>query len=661
MKSWLKRLDLSTGLQLSFLISVFLCLLVGGVGLYTWQQQRIEINYALVQNFPKVQAAFQTEEQINILHNAFIRLVNVNNTNEKIARYNDAKQQLSTLKELIIELDENLNDDLMHLLHQQSSLLEQISQNITGTLTLNEELNKVLSKINWLHDDFHNEFTALLQEMSWQQSTLAKTITQQPQATQKIEQLKQLQQELLLVYDLTNYEEQIITELRSQIAEYTQKDNTVKLHNYLSYLSLLINNQINLLSRHSPISTIKQILDELIQLGLNHQELPTLFAVRSQLNQQRQQLVKDSDTIFKSFRKRINTQVGNSENQLHLLHYIVEKSTQFNGFLILLVMLIACLFVIAVNFFYIRLRLLKRFQQLNLAVSQLTSGKDNVKIAVYGNDELGRIAQLLRLFLSEMQKKQAELEARNQTLLNEIHNRIKIQTELENIQNELTQAAKLAAVGKTLTSISHEITQPLNAMNAYLFSAKRAIQKQKMEAVLDYLNKINHLVDRTALIIKRLRQFSRQGVGKLQAVNLTNCIQNSWELLESKHKNRQGKLIMPPTLPNILGEDVLIEQVFVNLFLNSLEAIEHIQPEIHIEINSFDENSICLWVSDNGKGWPLSDKLLQPFSTNKSINLGLGLSISQSIMEQCQGELHIASTLTHHALVILKFKVTQNV
>ncbi|OWZ82498.1 histidine kinase [Pasteurella multocida] len=360
MKKWLKHLDLSTGLQLSFLISGLLCLFVGGVGLYTWQQQRTEINFALDKDFPKVQAAFQTEEQINILHHAFIHLVNVKNTNEKVERYNHAKQQLSTLKELIIELDENLDEDLMALLQQQASLLEQISQNITGTLTLNDELNKTISQINWLHNDFHNEFTALLQEMSWQQSTLANNIVQQPHNKQKIEQLKKLQQELLLVYDFTTYEEQIITELRTQITEPTES-NVIRLHNYLSYLSLLITNRIQLLGLHSSTSTIKQILDELINFGLNPQALPALFAIRTELNQQREQLIQQSDKIFEAFREQISTQIGNSKQQLHLLHNIVEKSTTFNGALILLVMLFAGIFVIGINFFYIRLRLLKTF------------------------------------------------------------------------------------------------------------------------------------------------------------------------------------------------------------------------------------------------------------------------------------------------------------
>ncbi|MEM5292702.1 hypothetical protein, partial [Paraburkholderia sabiae] len=62
----------------------------------------------------------------------------------------------------------------------------------------------------------------------------ANNIVQQPHNKQKIEQLKKLQQELLLVYDFTTYEEQIITELRTQITEPTES-NVIRLHNYLSY------------------------------------------------------------------------------------------------------------------------------------------------------------------------------------------------------------------------------------------------------------------------------------------------------------------------------------------------------------------------------------------------------------------------------------------
>ena len=107
-------------------------------------------------------------------------------------------------------------------------------------------------------------------------------------------------------------------------------------------------------------------------------------------------------------------------------------------------------------------------------------------------------------------------------------------------------------------------------------------------------------------------------------------------------------------------DEILLEQVFVNVFLNSLEAIQHEKPKIKIEVQHISQQKMTLWISDNGSGWPLSDKLLQPFSSSKSINLGLGLAISLSIMQQCQGELLIASMLTKNALIILEFKVVNN-
>lgn len=657
-KKWFKHLDLSTGLQLSFAVSAFFCLFIGAIGLYTWQQQRTEIAFTLDQNFPKVQAAFRTEEQINLLENAFAHLTDIKNTNERIEWQNHTQKQLETLTAAITELNAD-SDDLLKTLQKQTALLTDLSDNIEAHLKSDNELNKTLTEINWLHNDFHNEFIALLQEISWQQSVLANHIAQNPQNQSQLDALKKRQQELLNVYDFIGYEEQIVSELKAQINR-TSALSEMMLDNYLHYSAGLIKQKIALIGTHSSTYTIKQIMDDLLTVGLNKQALPHLLKQKKQLEITQRQLLDINESLFNELRNRLNLQIGNSKKQLQLLHNIIDKNTKINGIIILSAMLLVFIFVISINFFYIRLRLLKRFQLLNQSVIRLINGERNVRIAVYGNDELGRIAKLLRLFSFAMNKKNNELKLRNETLSNEIQDRIKIQNELINTQHELIQAAKLAVVGQTLTSINHEITQPLNAMNAYIFSAKRALQKQNNESALNYLEKIEHLIERTALIVKRLRHFSRQGSHSLQRVNLHECIQNAWDLLESKHKNLNARLDMPAALPDISGEEVLMEQVFVNVFLNSLEAAAQEAPRISINIQEQDSDRICLWISDNGQGWPLSDKLLQPFSSSKSINLGLGLSISASIMKQCGGTLRIASTLMRNALVILEFKVERH-
>ena len=660
MKKWLKRLDISTSLQLSLIISALFCLFIGAVGLYTWHQQRIEIDLAIDQNFPKIQAAFRMEEQINLLENTLLNANNIRNTEEKIKWFNALQKQIKTLKDMTQSLNEDLNDEISTIVIEQANLLQELSLNIDNQLILNTKFNKTLSEINWLHNDFRDEFTALLQEIVWQQTTLANHLTDNLTRSKQIEQLREFQHELLLLYDFLTYEEQIVTELKQHIVSRSDY-SLVALTNSLNYLKNLIDQKVKSLDKHTSSYTIKQIIESLLAIGENEQSLPHLLVERKQLDISQQQLMNESELVISKLRRKINSQIGDNQKQLELFHYLINKSTRINGLIILSAVLFVFLFVAAINFYYIRRRLIGRFQSLNQSVERLINGESSVKISVYGNDELGRIAKLLRLFLFEVNTKNEELERRNQILLNEISERIAIQEKLINTQQELIQAAKLAVVGQTLTSISHEITQPLNAMNAYIFSTKRAVKNNDVFSANNYLEKIENLVERTALVVKRLRHFSRQTTNTLQKINLLMCINNAWDLLEPKHKYLNARLSLPTDLPDVLGDEILLEQVFVNIFLNSLKAMQHEKPEIEIKIQNISDQRVELWVSDNGSGWPLSDKLLQPFSSSKSINLGLGLSISLSIMQQCQGNLLIASTLTKNALVILEFKVVDNV
>lgn len=660
MKKWLKRLDISTSLQLSLIISALFCLFIGAVGLYTWHQQRIEIDLAIDQNFPKIQAAFRMEEQINLLENTLLNANNIRNTEEKIKWFNVLQKQIKTLKDMTQSLNEDLNDEISTIVIEQANLLQELSLNIDNQLILNTKFNKTLSEINWLHNDFRDEFTALLQEIVWQQTTLANHLTDNLTRSKQIEQLREFQHELLLLYDFLTYEEQIVTELKQHIVSRSDY-SLVALTNSLNYLKNLIDQKVKSLDKHTSSYTIKQIIESLLAIGENEQSLPHLLVERKQLDISQRQLMNESELVISKLRRKINSQIGDNQKQLELFHYLINKSTRINGLIILSAVLFVFLFVAAINFYYIRRRLIGRFQSLNQSVERLINGESSVKISVYGNDELGRIAKLLRLFLFEVNTKNEELERRNQILLNEISERIAIQEKLINTQQELIQAAKLAVVGQTLTSISHEITQPLNAMNAYIFSTKRAVKNNDVFSANNYLEKIENLVERTALVVKRLRHFSRQTTNTLQKINLLMCINNAWDLLEPKHKYLNARLSLPTDLPDVLGDEILLEQVFVNIFLNSLEAMQHEKPEIEIKIQNISDQRVELWVSDNGSGWPLSDKLLQPFSSSKSINLGLGLSISLSIMQQCQGNLLIASTLTKNALVILEFKVVDNV
>lgn len=658
MKKWFKQLGLTKGLQLSFLLSASLCLFVGGFGIYSLEKQKNEIHSGIDQGFPKVQAAFQIEEQINHLNQSVSEFINAENFNNKLNHFAASQAQLQNLKYKIVELYDDNDNVLLNIINAQDILLDEIEAYVQQRLSLNETFNRQQAKLEWLHDDFKEELTALLQELNWQLSTLFKRLTAS-QTNVSIEHLETIQRELSIIYDISRHEESLVSELLAQILNKSNYSLEV-LPNYLNYLDATLKARLADLTNNPSNYTIKQIINETLNLGINKSQLFAALQEREELNRQKTALIRRNNDYLDKLRENIKTQVSNSQKQLGLIQNIIDKSNNVSRTVILIVMMFSCLLVIGVNVFYIRLRLLNRLQILNQSVDQLINGKRNVTIPIYGNDELAKIATLLKLFIFEVNNKNNELIRRNQALFNEIQERKQIQEELLTTQTELIQTAKLAVVGQTLTSISHEVNQPLNAINAYIFSAKRAVAKQDYANTLDYLEKIEKLIERASLIIKRLRNFSKQGSANLVAISLSECAENAWSLLESKHKPRQAKLIFPENLPRVSGESILIEQVFVNLFLNALEAIPDKVPEIQVEVLTCDRQKLILQVIDNGDGWPLNQKLLQPFSSSKSLNLGLGLSISASIMKQCDGNLSVASALNKNAIVLLEFKVVQH-
>ncbi|WP_257797274.1 histidine kinase [Aggregatibacter actinomycetemcomitans] len=352
MKKWLKRLDISTSLQLSLIISALFCLFIGAVGLYTWHQQQIEIDLAIDQNFPKIQAAFRMEEQINLLENTLLNANNIRNTEEKIKWFNALQKQIKTLKDMTQSLNEDLNDEIPTIVIEQVNLLQELSLNIDNQLILNTKFNKTLSEINWLHNDFRDEFTALLQEIVWQQTTLANHLTDNLTRSKQIEQLRKLQHELLLLYDFLTYEEQIVTELKQHIVS-SSGYSLVALTNSLNYLKNLVDQKIKSLDKHTSSYTIKQIIESLLAIGENEQSLPHLLVERKQLDISQRQLMNESELVISKLRRKINSQIGDNQKQLELFHYLINKSTRINGLIILSAVLFVFLFVAAINFYYI--------------------------------------------------------------------------------------------------------------------------------------------------------------------------------------------------------------------------------------------------------------------------------------------------------------------
>lgn len=650
-----RLLTIGTSLRLAFAFSAILTLFVSVVSLYSWHEQNSQVRYALDDYFPRIQASFLFEENLTALVNEFNELQQTNNTNSRMQVRMQIEQRLQKIQAISPHLDPQHQNALSQQVINSRKLLDNLDKALYDNNQEKEKLDIISSRINWLHDDFNTELNSLTQDLSWQQSSLLNQLSREKdrresQILQK--SLHGVQDELQLVFTLSHIEAQIVDTLK-EIANTNDAENeSLNQHiNYLNYLKHSVDENVRALSVYSSTITLHQTVYSLLELGTQQNYLPGTLATRRQAQQTLESTIREKESVLMQIRGQLEMQLGNSHQQLQTFNLRLEKIMQISGLLIFGAMVTALLFVILVNYFYIRPRMIRRFRQLNDAVVKLSNGELNADITVSGTDELGRIANLLRQTIEQINQQQRQLEL-------EICERIATEKHLRTAQSELIQTAKLAVVGQTMTTLAHEINQPLNAMSMYLFSADRALAQQDVASVKNYVETMRALVERIDNIVKRLRNFARRRDSELvcEAINLQQVIESSWELLALKHRPLKATLSQPSDFPPVYGDDVLIQQVLVNLFTNALEARQNEPPSITIDYEVH-ASTLTLYVADNGKGWPLqlADRLLMPFTTDKPVGLGIGLSISHSIMHQCQGELDIASTLDRHALVILRF------
>ncbi|WP_080752607.1 ATP-binding protein [Pectobacterium fontis] len=651
---FLQTMTISNCLRWSFAFGAILTLSVSAISLYSWREQGFQIRYALNDYFPKIQASFQLEDNLNTLIKELNEFLTADNTSLRLLR----REQIISRLDIIRHASQQLNNDERHILEkiiqQMHHLLIQLDNILAEDLVIREKTTEITTRINWLHDDFNLELTSLSQDISWQQSALLEQFTQNAEKdkNQHIQTtLQYVQDELQLIYTLAHIENQIVDDLREQLAVH----NSDNLNNHIRYLNYLKQSADKIQSspHHSSIITLRQTIDELLALGVAENKLPAILIGRSQIQTHLQQTTRMKEQTLAQFRHQIEQQLGNSHQQLQKFNQRLEHIMDISGMVIVAATLIALLFAIILNHFYIRSRLIKRFTQINQSVIRLGHGELNTSIPVYGEDELGRIASLLRNTRDQIKQQRTQLEK-------EITERKTIENNLRTAQDELVQAAKLATVGQTMTTLAHEINQPLNALSLYLFTCEQAMHHHEPDIITSNLTKMRHLLQRIDNIIRQLRQFSRRSDSDapLHQVDLYHCIQSSWELLTSRHRPLNAQLTLPITLDSVIGETTRLQQVMVNLLTNVLEAVSDTPPQIIIQQFNGKNNEVFLYIQDNGPGWPLilAHRLLKPFTTSKDVGLGIGLSISQSIMQQCGGELYLASTLERHALVILQFR-----
>ena len=216
------------------------------------------------------------------------------------------------------------------------------------------------------------------------------------------------------------------------------------------------------------------------------------------------------------------------------------------------------------------------------------------------------------------------------------------------------QSSKMAALGKMAAGIAHEINNPLAVIGEKagwmkdLLGMEDVAGSENFQELLDAVNKIEYHVVRAKTVTHRLLGFARRMEPMVEGVNINEILDESIEFLknEARYRNIEIQANYAPDLPLTTSDQSQLQQVFLNIINNGIDAIGK-EGQIIINTRTTKSNEICIEINDNGPGIPkeVLQKIFDPFFTTKEVGkgTGLGLSISYSIIEKLGGRIMVAS------------------
>jgi two-component system sensor kinase FixL len=230
----------------------------------------------------------------------------------------------------------------------------------------------------------------------------------------------------------------------------------------------------------------------------------------------------------------------------------------------------------------------------------------------------------------------------------DVTERKRIEAEARRHQEELSYLARLSTMGEMAAGLAHELNQPLAAITNYAKGCARRIATGvgKPAEIVPALEEIAAQAMRAGEIIRRLRGFLRKGEVRRELVDVNELVCEVARFLDAEARARAVRLELDlaAELPQVCVDAIQVEQVLVNLVHNGLEAVSGAEGEARellLQTTIGTDDTLEVAVSDNGEGLSadIAEKMFDPLFSTKSRSLGMGLSISRSIVEAYGGRL----------------------
>jgi PAS domain S-box-containing protein len=219
--------------------------------------------------------------------------------------------------------------------------------------------------------------------------------------------------------------------------------------------------------------------------------------------------------------------------------------------------------------------------------------------------------------------------------------------------DQLAHVTRLGLMGEMASGIAHEVNQPLTAISSYAQVSLNLINKDNPDLVklAEVLHKTQQQALRAGRIIHRMREFVKSHAKQSSAASINTLIQDAVSLCaaELKQNSIELALQLDNDLPPIFVDHIHIEQVIINLIRNSIDALQNLaenqQRQLSIHSRLTLKNAVLVRIKDNGPGIDedRQQKIFMPFYTTKPDGMGMGLSISRSLLEAHGGTLYFKS------------------
>ena len=225
--------------------------------------------------------------------------------------------------------------------------------------------------------------------------------------------------------------------------------------------------------------------------------------------------------------------------------------------------------------------------------------------------------------------------------IRDLSERQKTEARLQELQSELVHISRLTAMGEMASALAHELNQPLSAIANYMKGSRRLLEGRTDEqsvTIREAMEKAAEQSLRAGQVIRRLRDFVARGESERRVESLKKLVEeaSALALVGAKDQGVRVTFRLDPAPDLVLADKVQVQQVLLNLIRNAIEAMEQSpHRELVLSTTPGEVGMAVVGVSDTGSGISdeIASQLFQPFMTTKRHGMGVGLSISRTIIE----------------------------